>query len=122
MYTYKNMLSLREVRPFLVLLGGNHLQAMFELAEKAIGVFHFLGGFWLDPMLLRQFVEHCAGLLSAQLVVASARDQLLCLNEKFDFANAAARSEGHTSELQSLMRISYAVFCLKKKIKRNKHN
>src|SRR3546814_8205751 len=29
-----------------------------------------------------------------------------------------ARSEGHTSELQSLMRISYAVFCLKKK---NKH-
>src|SRR3546814_5017451 len=30
----------------------------------------------------------------------------------------AARSEEHTSELQSLMRISYAVFCLKKK--RNK--
>src|SRR3546814_10406139 len=29
------------------------------------------------------------------------------------------RSEEHTSELQSLMRISYAVFCLKKKNKRN---
>src|SRR3546814_2144484 len=28
---------------------------------------------------------------------------------------AATRSEEHTSELQSLMRISYAVFCLKKK-------
>src|SRR3546814_8942684 len=28
---------------------------------------------------------------------------------------ASARSEEHTSELQSLMRISYAVFCLKKK-------
>src|SRR3546814_9576447 len=28
----------------------------------------------------------------------------------------ASRSEEHTSELQSLMRISYAVFCLKKKI------
>src|SRR3546814_6290542 len=28
---------------------------------------------------------------------------------------APARSEEHTSELQSLMRISYAVFCLKKK-------
>src|SRR3546814_9892723 len=28
---------------------------------------------------------------------------------------AAARSEEHTSELQSLMRISYAVFCLQKK-------
>src|SRR3546814_7723598 len=30
-------------------------------------------------------------------------------------ANASSRSEEHTSELQSLMRISYAVFCLKKK-------
>src|SRR3546814_6495664 len=30
-------------------------------------------------------------------------------------ANGAHRSEEHTSELQSLMRISYAVFCLKKK-------
>src|SRR3546814_3319054 len=30
-------------------------------------------------------------------------------------ARWAARSEEHTSELQSLMRISYAVFCLKKK-------
>src|SRR3546814_2018969 len=30
-----------------------------------------------------------------------------------------ARSEEHTSELQSLMRISYAVFCLKKKTKTN---
>src|SRR3546814_1610069 len=32
---------------------------------------------------------------------------------------AEPRSEEHTSELQSLMRISYAVFCLKKKIKHN---
>src|SRR3546814_1951104 len=31
------------------------------------------------------------------------------------------RSEEHTSELQSLMRNSYAVFCLKKKKNRNKH-
>src|SRR3546814_2429269 len=30
------------------------------------------------------------------------------------------RSEEHTSELQSLMRISYAVFCLKKKKKKHK--
>src|SRR3546814_7356864 len=32
------------------------------------------------------------------------------------------RSEEHTSELQSLMRISYAVFCLKKKKQTNKDN
>src|SRR3546814_2046973 len=40
-------------------------------------------------------------------------------------AGLDARSEEHTSELQSLMRISYAVFCLKKKkttnTQRNKH-
>src|SRR3546814_5260983 len=36
---------------------------------------------------------------------------------------ATTRSEEHTSELQSLMRISYAVFCLKKKRKQTrKHN
>src|SRR3546814_6611539 len=34
---------------------------------------------------------------------------------------AALRSEEHTSELQSLMRISYAVFCLKKKNTTEKH-
>src|SRR3546814_8171454 len=37
-----------------------------------------------------------------------------------DEGAAVGRSEEHTSELQSLMRISYAVFCLKKK-KHNKH-
>src|SRR3546814_4055266 len=36
-------------------------------------------------------------------------------------ACAVARSEEHTSELQSLMRISYAVFCLKKKKNKNTH-
>src|SRR3546814_16500438 len=36
-----------------------------------------------------------------------------------DDGDACRRSEEHTSELQSLMRISYAVFCLKKK--KNEH-
>src|SRR3546814_9615090 len=36
---------------------------------------------------------------------------------KAGFAGMTIRSEEHTSELQSLMRISYAVFCLKKKTK-----
>src|SRR3546814_6904582 len=34
---------------------------------------------------------------------------------RLDIAERRVRSEEHTSELQSLMRISYAVFCLKKK-------
>src|SRR3546814_6592612 len=41
---------------------------------------------------------------------------------EFDVSNQRinSRSEEHTSELQSLMRISYAVFCLKKKNKKKK--
>src|SRR3546814_2084988 len=46
-----------------------------------------------------------------------ARDDVLRrrLAEDETFEQAVRRSEEHTSELQSLMRISYAVFCLKKK-------
>src|SRR3546814_7098012 len=39
-----------------------------------------------------------------------------------DAGKGFIRSEEHTSELQSLMRISYAVFCLKKKNKKNNTN
>src|SRR3546814_5875839 len=47
--------------------------------------------------------------ISRQIVAASC-----------DLTTANDRSEEHTSELQSLMRISYAVFCLKKKKTENK--
>src|SRR3546814_2591649 len=48
----------------------------------------------------------------------SRRERLL--GHQFSQARPTDRSEEHTSELQSLMRISYAVFCLKKK-KTNHH-
>src|SRR3546814_7363908 len=38
-----------------------------------------------------------------------------CLCSSLPYFHNTSRSEEHTSELQSLMRISYAVFCLKKK-------
>src|SRR3546814_4719669 len=46
-----------------------------------------------------------------------AASDVVALRTRTAGANAAGmvRSEEHTSELQSLMRISYAVFCLKKK-------
>src|SRR3546814_2978584 len=44
-------------------------------------------------------------------------DKLARIAKVFSFALDIYRSEEHTSELQSLMRISYAVFCLKKKKK-----
>src|SRR3546814_5158991 len=40
--------------------------------------------------------------------------------DSIDITRRGKRSEEHTSELQSLMRISYAVFCLKKKKQNNK--
>src|SRR3546814_6376647 len=44
---------------------------------------------------------------------------LPCVSSRFD---SRMRSEEHTSELQSLMRISYAVFCLKNTTKRKLHH
>src|SRR3546814_3854359 len=43
-----------------------------------------------------------------------------CVERRAAAPRGARRSEEHTSELQSLMRISYAVFCLKKKKKKKK--
>src|SRR3546814_8120781 len=43
------------------------------------------------------------------------RDAFFLVDSGRDAAAVILRSEEHTSELQSLMRISYAVFCLKKK-------
>src|SRR3546814_2306981 len=48
--------------------------------------------------------------LAAEMIVATA------------MVSANCRSEEHTSELQSLMRISYAVFCLKKKTHQDSAN
>src|SRR3546814_9808984 len=47
------------------------------------------------------------------------RTRALEVEDDLEHRGARRRSEEHTSELQSLMRISYAVFCLKKKKKIN---
>src|SRR3546814_2013012 len=61
----------------------------------------------------------CAGVgLEADRVVAGDLGQHLL--QAVD-QHLVARSEEHTSELQSLMRISYAVFCLKKKKKHKQY-
>src|SRR3546814_10841969 len=50
------------------------------------------------------------------------RDGQLGISSCFNGFIHAVRSEEHTSELQSLMRISYAVFCLKKTTYTNKYH
>src|SRR3546814_1819341 len=52
---------------------------------------------------------------TAALLLALKRSEIMD-------TRAGVRSEEHTSELQSLMRISYAVFCLKKKTQTHTHN
>src|SRR3546814_4262515 len=56
-------------------------------------------------------VADIAGRLADKIDRMQQQRHLLASPSRF------ARSEEHTSELQSLMRISYAVFCLKKKTK-----
>src|SRR3546814_17925353 len=55
------------------------------------------------------------------LPAALAAGAPLLIADRAVFADAGGRSEEHTSELQSLMRISYAVFCLKKKKNHIRH-
>src|SRR3546814_10879802 len=54
--------------------------------------------------------------ISAEIAVAAARE-LFAAGWRTPEKMREARSEEHTSELQSLMRLSYAVFCLKKQIR-----
>src|SRR3546814_5861026 len=78
----------------------------------------------LDPLPAREARHHGqrAGVDRRGITHGVLRDQLLLvdLGVALILALERPRSEEHTSELQSLMRISYAVFCLKKKT--NTHN
>src|SRR3546814_7603517 len=68
-----------------------------------------------DPPPRQVAVNHGLG---QDLDIDQSRDCLQpCIGQ-----GRCTRSEEHTSELQSLMRISYAVFCLKKKTKQNINN
>src|SRR3546814_6973693 len=55
------------------------------------------------------------------LDVSEVVDDMEQFLKRLKAINPRVRSEEHTSELQSLMRISYAVFCLKKKIKEHRN-
>src|SRR3546814_6598425 len=73
--------------------------------------------------LLRQTIES-SSLFSGQQTLLAGLEEIKSLTGGNDYETAphtliaslrVSRSEEHTSELQSLMRISYSVFCLKKK-------
>src|SRR3546814_9737200 len=114
----ENAVLIAEVLKFTVIAAG--LLIGLGALGTAIG-FAILGGKFIEgaarqpeltPMLqTKMFIV--AGLLDAVPMIGVAIALLLL------FAN---RSEEHTSELQSLMRISYAVFCLKKKKHKQKQS
>src|SRR3546814_685931 len=92
------------------------LVADFQVAGVAIPV---VAGF-IQVRILGQddLLAMCPDLLEAPLalpVVAGGGEIAMLRHRHRDAAVVDPRSEEHTSELQSLMRISYAVFCLKKK-------
>src|SRR3546814_6520934 len=63
------------------------------------------------PALWRPLAPHCPASVAAKYQHSPSRKE----SQPCGWLQQTSRSEEHTSELQSLMRISYDVFCLKKK-------
>src|SRR3546814_5026327 len=78
----------------------------------------------LPVVALRQMDQQIglAALVDEQHTLIDGRDRRIARRDIDRHRLVEQRSEEHTSELQSLMRISYAVFCLKKKKKHNKYS
>src|SRR3546814_1027499 len=73
------------------------------------------------PGLVRSApAPHAAAGRSGHPLVAARRPAAGRADPAVQAVSPDVRSEEHTSELQSLMRISYAVFCLKKKTNRTR--
>src|SRR3546814_5330452 len=72
---------------------------------------------WARGVTLRQMMAHTSGMRDSLDLLLHAAGPGVAAAPDIHLRTLAAldRSEEHTSELQSLMRISYAVFCLKKK-------
>src|SRR3546814_7120758 len=81
-----------------------------RLAEASVGCLLFLNGRHLTGVAVKREVE--GNLVAGLHAVEQFGFRLECHCHR---GPVGFRSEEHTSELQSLMRISYAVFCLKKK-------
>src|SRR3546814_9664008 len=93
------------------------IQGIKRLFGTVAGPVQLPNYFFLCEAFGRQFFVHrIAHLTHGGRLQADPCRGSACLDQ----CGAEARSEEHTSELQSLMRISYAVFCLKKK--KTKHS
>src|SRR3546814_10568504 len=87
--------------------------------QADLEVLHFILQL-IDPFFLLGFCEQVTQTAYAFHIIDIGKSGIFDRIEKYDLS-FDERSEEHTSELQSLMRISYAVFCLKKKITTTNH-
>src|SRR3546814_9694810 len=90
-----------------------HLGADLALAERAA-----LAGNACDTVEHQHRRQRQARVAGAEHLTAAAGKQLFAIQRRRSRHRSVPRSEEHTSELQSLMRTSYAVFCLKKNKKK----
>src|SRR3546814_1583364 len=86
---------------------------LFRSSKYTININTEMNYWPVDTANLSECIEPLARMVE-ELAVSGARAA-----QQMYGARGWVRSEEHTSELQSLMRISYAVFCLKKKNKTN---
>src|SRR3546814_3766193 len=95
-----------------------HQRVGIGLARAAGGVDLTIGrlGVAPDPARIRPHRDQSFLFQAAICASRKVWVDLYAATRASMLANCRVRSEEHTSELQSLMRISYAVFCLKKKI------
>src|SRR3546814_7317254 len=73
------------------------------------------GDDWPRPLAVVENGRPGRFVAQAKTLIVIDGDNIGLARSTPDMVEAVERSEEHTSELQSLMRISYAVFCLKKK-------
>src|SRR3546814_3882055 len=91
--------------PVSTLLGGRH--------REGLRITHSLGLMPLDRALAEAEIAVSEGITAFKIKTGIDGERDVELMRRM--RDVVGRSEEHTSELQSLMRISYAVFCLKKK-------
>src|SRR3546814_1692640 len=109
-YTYFHPLSLSDALPISKAFTGIAVMQLVEdgKLDLAAPISHYLDGLpegW-KPITVRQLATLNAGV--PEMIVYTAQSNVALLGD-----GTEDRSEEHTSELQPLMRISYAVFCLK---------
>src|SRR3546814_1177496 len=103
-------------------LGGTSLEGALFVELRGDGL-RLAGERLTTPQLLARLSEHAARNPRQRVIVkpspgVALQDAVTLLDRIAASGLTDVRSEEHTSELQSLMRISYAVSCFKKKTKK----